>query len=69
MFDETVVVQGMVCAGSAGLIFSYDPVRGQPDCMIITANFNIKLSIVSPIADPDSFIQLRAFTPEGLTNI
>lgn len=50
-----VVVQEMVSAESAGVMFTCDPVTSNPSAILITANYGLGESVVSAAADPDSF--------------
>ncbi|XP_003744519.1 uncharacterized protein LOC100902133 [Galendromus occidentalis] len=50
-----VVVQEMVSADSAGVMFTCDPVTSNPTGISITANFGLGESVVSATADPDTF--------------
>ena len=50
-----VVVQEMVSAESAGVMFTCDPVAANPSGIFITANFGLGESVVSAMADPDTF--------------
>ena len=49
-----VVIQEMVDANSAGVIFSRSPINGDPSKITITANFGLGESVVSALSDPDS---------------
>ena len=50
-----VVIQEMVSAESAGVMFTCDPVTSNPSCICITANFGLGESVVSAVADPDTY--------------
>lgn len=50
-----VVVQEMVSAESAGVMFTCDPVTSDPSGIFITANFGLGESVVSAAADPDTY--------------
>ena len=50
-----VVVQEMVSAESAGVMFTCDPVTSDPSYIFITANFGLGESVVSATADPDTY--------------
>ena len=49
-----VVIQEMVDANSAGVIFSRNPINGDKSKITITANFGLGESVVSALSDPDS---------------
>ncbi|XP_028968728.1 uncharacterized protein LOC100904922 [Galendromus occidentalis] len=51
-----VVVQEMVASEVAGVMFTVEPVSGDPHKIIITANFGLGESVVSATADPDTFV-------------
>ncbi len=50
-----VVVQRMVDARSAGILFTVDPVRGRSDRMLIEASWGLGEAIASGIVTPDRF--------------
>lgn len=50
-----VAVQEMVCAKSAGVMFTVDPVTGDPSRIIIEANWGLGESIVQGMVVPDHF--------------
>lgn len=50
-----VVVQEMVSAESAGVMFTCNPVTSHPLGIFITANFGLGESVVSATADPDTY--------------
>lgn len=56
-----VVVQKMVKADSAGVLFTRHPVNGDPSVMLITANFGLGESVVSSKVDPDTFLIKRTY--------
>lgn len=56
-----VVVQKMVAAKSAGVLFSRHPLNGDPSVIVITANFGLGESVVSARAEPDTFYIKRSF--------
>ncbi|PAA89199.1 hypothetical protein BOX15_Mlig003482g1 [Macrostomum lignano] len=62
-----VVVQGMVPATAAGVLFSQDPISGCSSLMKIEANFGLGESVVSGLVTPDSFT-VRRF-PDGYKTI
>nr|XP_037284929.1 putative phosphoenolpyruvate synthase [Rhipicephalus microplus] len=51
-----VVVQELVDATAAGVMFTCDPLTGSPSYITVTANYGIGESVVSASADPDTFI-------------
>ncbi|GAB6029207.1 hypothetical protein CHUAL_004978 [Chamberlinius hualienensis] len=55
-----VVVQQMVPAQVAGVLFSRDPLTGSPNNMYITSNYGLGESVVSATADPDTIIIKRS---------
>lgn len=56
-----VVVQEMVNAESAGVLFSRHPLNGDPAVTVITANYGLGESVVSAKAEPDSFYVKRTY--------
>ncbi|XP_049815699.1 uncharacterized phosphotransferase YvkC-like isoform X3 [Schistocerca nitens] len=54
-----VVVQQMIPADVAGVMFSCHPVTGNPKEVLITANYGLGESVVSASADPDTIILTR----------
>lgn len=50
-----VVVQEMVSAEIAGVMFTCDPVTSNPSRIFISANFGLGESVVSASADPDTY--------------
>jgi len=54
-----VVIQEMVDSETAGVLFTVDPKNGNPSRMILTANYGLGESVVSAIAEPDTFIVKR----------
>ncbi|XP_005095516.3 uncharacterized protein LOC101859923 [Aplysia californica] len=65
-----VVIQRMVPAQSAGVLFTCDPISGSNSSLVINANFGLGESVVSGRADPDTVQVLRdpefPFDPDGL---
>ena len=55
------MIQEMVDAESAGVLFTVNPNDGDPSKMIVTANFGLGESVVSASADPDTIIIKRTF--------
>lgn len=56
-----VVVQEMVEAEAAGVLFSLDPVTGSPANITITANYGLGESVVSAAAEPDTVTVTRSW--------
>lgn len=56
-----VVVQKMVEAEAAGVLFTRHPLNGDPSLMVITANYGLGESVVSGKAEPDTFYVRRSF--------
>ncbi|XP_071524081.1 uncharacterized phosphotransferase YvkC-like [Panulirus ornatus] len=56
-----VVVQEMVEAKVAGVMFSVDPVTGNPANITITANYGLGESVVSAAVDPDTLVVRRSW--------
>lgn len=54
-----VVIQEMVDAEAAGVLFTVNPNDGDPSKMILTANYGLGESVVSAAADPDTFYLKR----------
>lgn len=50
-----VVVQEMVDAEAAGVMFTCDPLTGSPAKITVTANYGLGESVVSASAEPDTF--------------
>ncbi|XP_060534169.1 prodigiosin synthesizing transferase PigC-like isoform X2 [Cylas formicarius] len=59
--DMAVVVQKMVPAESAGVLFTWHPTSSNPSQMVVTSNFGLGESVVSGKSDPDTFILNRTF--------
>lgn len=59
-----VVIQEMVDAEAAGVLFTVNPNDGDPSKMILTANFGLGESVVSASADPDTIIIKRTYSGE-----
>lgn len=59
-FLGAVVVQRLICADSAGVCFTLDPVTGDTDSIVINSNFGLGESIVSGRVRPDTFVIERA---------
>ncbi|GAB6030505.1 hypothetical protein CHUAL_007367 [Chamberlinius hualienensis] len=56
-----VVIQEMVNAEIAGVLFSRDPITGSSAKMVITSNFGLGESVVSASAEPDYIILRRTW--------
>ncbi|XP_038068180.1 uncharacterized phosphotransferase YvkC-like [Patiria miniata] len=61
-----VVVQEIVLAKSAGVIFSRDPITGNPAQIVINANFGLGESVVAGVSEADT-ITLEVDSKKGLT--
>ena len=59
-----VVIQEMVDAEAAGVLFTVNPNDGDPSKMILTANYGLGESVVSASADPDTFYIKRTSSGE-----
>ena len=59
-----VVVQEMVTSEVAGVLFTVNPVDGDPSKMCITANFGLGESVVSGQAEPDTVLLSRTSSGE-----
>lgn len=58
------MIQEMVDAEAAGVLFTVNPNDGDPSKMILTANFGLGESVVSASADPDTIILKRTYSGE-----
>ncbi|KAG1682237.1 putative phosphoenolpyruvate synthase [Nymphon striatum] len=56
-----VVVQEMVAADTAGVLFTRDPVNGSPAVISIAANYGIGESVVSAMSEPDTIVVKRTY--------
>lgn len=56
-----VVIQKMVEAEAAGVLFSRHPLNGDPSLIVITANYGLGETVVSGRAEPDTFYVKRSF--------
>ncbi|XP_065335145.1 rifampicin phosphotransferase-like isoform X2 [Cloeon dipterum] len=56
-----VVVQVMVPATAAGVLFTRHPFTGNPRQILITANYGLGESVVSAVAEPDSVLISRSW--------
>ncbi|KAG8240247.1 hypothetical protein J437_LFUL004707, partial [Ladona fulva] len=59
--DIAVVVQRMVPADLAGVMFTQHPFTGNPGNVVITANYGLGESVVAAIAEPDTVILSRSW--------
>jgi hypothetical protein len=59
-----VVVQKMVAAESAGVLFTRHPINGDPSVTVITANYGLGESVVSAKADPDTFLVKKSYSED-----
>ena len=50
-----VVIQTMVAAHQAGVLFTIDPVTSDSTTMVVNANFGVGESVVSGESEPDTF--------------
>lgn len=55
-----VVVQELVDANAAGVMFTCDPLTGSAAQITVTANYGLGESVVSATAEPDTFVLKRA---------
>ncbi|MEM2930008.1 MAG: PEP/pyruvate-binding domain-containing protein [Thermoproteota archaeon] len=60
-----VIVQTMVPAKSAGVLFTVDPVSSDSSQMVVESNFGLGESVVSGRAMPDRFVILRGAQEGG----
>ena len=60
-----VVVQVMVPAEAAGVLFTANPVTGRRDEMVIDANLGLGEAVVSGQVEPDRYVVRRSAPPEG----
>ncbi|KAH7963680.1 hypothetical protein HPB52_022408 [Rhipicephalus sanguineus] len=51
-----VVVQELVSPDAAGVMFTCDPLTGNPGVITVTANYGIGESVVSASVEPDTFV-------------
>src|SRR5207249_420741 len=56
-----VVLQEMVPSEVAGVMFTRDPVTGNPSTITITANYGLGESVVSAAAEPDTILVNRSW--------
>ena len=62
--DLAVVVQAMIAAEAAGVMFTANPVSGNRDEILISAGYGLGEAVVSGLITPDSF----TLTKEGILN-
>ena len=53
--ELAVVVQEMVAADVAGVLFTADPISGMTDRMLISASYGLGESVVAAHVNPDTF--------------
>lgn len=58
--DMAVLVQELVPATAAGVLFTLNPVTDRTDQVVVNSNFGLGESVVSGRAEPDSFIVDKA---------
>lgn len=61
-----VVVQVMVPADCAGVLFTRHPASGDPSKILITANYGLGETVVSGAVDPDTYIVYRKYKRNSL---
>ena len=59
-----VVIQKMVHAECAGVLFSRFPTNGDPSKIMITANYGLGESVVLGRVDPDTYLIQRSYSNE-----
>ncbi|XP_014681605.1 PREDICTED: uncharacterized phosphotransferase YvkC-like [Priapulus caudatus] len=59
--DVGVCVQEMVKADAAGVLFTRDPVSGNPGVMSINVSYGIGEAVVSGVTEPDTIFLHRSF--------
>lgn len=62
-----VVVQVMLPAESAGVLFSQHPIYGNPKQCLISANYGLGESVVSGEVDPDNYVVQRNYRDDNLS--
>lgn len=62
-----VVVQTMLAADCAGVLFSQHPITGDRKQCLISANYGLGESVVSGEVDPDNFVIQRSHRDDTLT--
>ncbi|XP_074030149.1 rifampicin phosphotransferase isoform X2 [Leptinotarsa decemlineata] len=61
MTEMAVVVQKMIPADCAGVLFTCNPSTSNPSQMVITSNFGLGETVVSGSSDPDTFFLSRSW--------
>lgn len=54
--DMAVLIQELVPASAAGVLFTMNPITDRVDQVVVNANFGLGESVVSGTAEPDTFI-------------
>lgn len=62
-----VVIQKMVQAESAGVLFSKHFLNGDPSVIIVTANYGLGESVVSAKSEPDTYLIRRSYRGDDVT--
>lgn len=62
-----VVVQTMLAADCAGVLFSQNPINGAAKECLISANYGLGETVVSGEVDPDNYFVKRSYKDEKLT--
>ncbi|XP_028141346.1 putative phosphoenolpyruvate synthase isoform X1 [Diabrotica virgifera virgifera] len=62
--EMAVVVQKMIQATAAGVLFTCHPSTSNPSQMVITSNFGLGETVVSGESDPDNFILNRTWNEQ-----
>jgi len=66
--DMAVIVQALVPAEAAGVLFTADPVSGRRDCVVIESSFGLGEAVVGGKVTPDRIVvSRRAFLVERRT--
>jgi len=65
--EMAVVVQIMVPADCAGVLFTRHPASGDPSKILITANYGLGETVVSGAVDPDTYIVYRKYKVNSLS--
>jgi len=61
-----VVIQAMVPAESAGVLFTRHPATGDPSKILITSNYGLGESVVSGNVEPDEIVIRRSYKDDKL---
>ncbi|KAF2365019.1 Pyruvate phosphate dikinase PEP/pyruvate-binding, partial [Trinorchestia longiramus] len=59
--EMAVIIQEMVAADVAGVVFTRDPATGSPTSVTITANYGLGESVVSGSSEPDTVVVRRSW--------